>query len=520
MSSKETVKTLHPLEIKLLHVIQGKSFDIAGISTEIDLNEAQTRSGVNWLEGKGLIQKKDKFITKKYSITEKGKTYTHKTLLEISIHDYIKKNDLVNINDLMSNLDYDRKDIGSSFGFLKKNNEIRQNKDGSLEIDDSFNMKYYEASASLLMRFKEKNEILEGELNATEKEVLNYASQIQLYKGFYKCKESETFSYQITPEGKRVREILIKDQISGDEISQITPEILKEKKWKEKRFREYNINLPSPHILIGKKHPYREFLDFLKYKFVGLGFKEMRGSLVETEFWNMDALYMPQTHPARDIHDEYLIKDPPYAKSVKEPYFSDVAKTHEDGGKTHSRGWGYTFNRQKAKQLILRSQGTVLSARTLADKPLIPGKYFSIARCFRYDKVDSTHLADFFQMEGIVLSEDADFSTLLGLLKLFAEEITMAKEIKYVPGYFPFTEPSVEVHIKHPELGWYELGGSGIFRPEVTQPLGVNVPVLAWGLGVDRMAMMALGFNDIRDLFSRDLDLIRDTKMEMSYAKD
>ena len=205
--------------------------------------------------------------------------------------------------------------------------------------------------------------------------------------------------------------------------------------------------------MIGKKHPYREFLDFLKYKFVSLGFREMRGSLVETEFWNMDALYMPQTHPARNIHDIYFVKEPRYAENVDEPFFSNVARTHEDGDKTNSRGWGYKFNREKAKQLILRSQGTVLSARTLADKPMIPGRYFSIARCFRYDKVDATHLADFYQAEGIVISENADFSTLLGLLKLFAEEIARANEIKYVPGYFPFTEPSVEVHIKHPRKG-------------------------------------------------------------------
>ena len=239
----------------------------------------------------------------------------------------------------------------------------------------------------------------------------------------------------------------------------------------------------------------------------------MRGGLVETEFWNMDALYMPQTHPARDIHDVYFIKDPKFAQEIEQPYFTNVAKTHEDGGKTSSKGWEYKFDKNKARQLILRSQGTVLSARMLASGPEIPGKYFAIARCFRYDKVDATHLADFFQVEGIVLSKHANFKTLLGLLTLFAREIARAEQIKFAPAYFPFTEPSVEIHIKHPKLGWYELGGAGIFRPEVTIPLGVNVPVLAWGLGVDRMAMMAMGINDIRELFSRDLDFIRSSRM-------
>jgi len=159
--------------------------------------------------------------------------------------------------------------------------------------------------------------------------------------------------------------------------------------------------------------------------------------------------------------------------------------------------------------LILRSQGTTISARILAGAPKIPGKYFSIARCFRYDTVDATHAPDFYQIEGIVLGEEINFKTLLGLLKLLGEEVAMVKEFRFLPAYFPFTEPSVELHGKHPRLGWMELGGAGIFRPEVTIPLGVKVPVIAWGLGLDRMAMVALEINDIRDLFSRDLDFIR-----------
>jgi phenylalanyl-tRNA synthetase alpha chain len=132
-----------------------------------------------------------------------------------------------------------------------------------------------------------------------------------------------------------------------------------------------------------------------------------------------------------------------------------------------------------------------------------------VVRCFRYDKVDATHLADFYQTEGIALGERVNLKTLLGLLKMFAVEVAGAEEFKFVPGYFPFTEPSVEIHIRHPELGWFELGGSGIFRPEVTRPLGIEVPVAAWGLGIDRMALVALGLNDLRDLFAADIEQVR-----------
>jgi phenylalanyl-tRNA synthetase alpha chain len=217
---------------------------------------------------------------------------------------------------------------------------------------------------------------------------------------------------------------------------------------------------------------------------------------------------MPQFHSARDIHDVYHIKEPTHAEKIEQPYLDRVAEAHQNGGSSGSKGWGYTFDRDFTRRLILRSQGTVLSAKQLKQAK-IPGKYFGIARCFRYDQVDATHLSDFYQTEGIVLGKDVNLRNLLGMLKMFAEELAGATEVKYVPGYFPFTEPSVEVHIKHPELGWFELGGSGIFRPEVTRPQGIDVPVLAWGLGIDRMALMHLGLNDLRELFSTNIENVR-----------
>jgi phenylalanyl-tRNA synthetase alpha chain len=266
--------------------------------------------------------------------------------------------------------------------------------------------------------------------------------------------------------------------------------------------------VPPSRVLPGRGNPYCTFLARLKDKLASLGFEEFDGPLVETDFWNCDALFMPQFHSARDIHDVYHVKEPSRARSIEQPYLDQVAATHENGWKTGSRGWGYGFDRDFTRRLVLRSQGTVLSAKTLPHAR-IPGKYFGVVRCFRYDKVDATHLADFYQTEGIVLGEEVNLRTLLGLLKMFAEEVAGAKEVKYVPGFFPYTEPSVEVHIKHPTLGWFELGGSGIFRPEVTEPLGVKVPVLAWGLGIDRMAMMSTGIKDIRELFTPEIESVR-----------
>jgi len=296
---------------------------------------------------------------------------------------------------------------------------------------------------------------------------------------------------------------------AGRIAGRLTPAMLADGSWRGLRFRRYEMDIPAARIHSGRLHPYRVFLDSVRRKFLALGFSEMRGSIAESEFWNNDALFMPQFHPARDIHDAYFLDTGGRRFAPAADILAKVASAHRDGGDTGSRGWSYDYDESRAGLPILRSQGTALSARWMASSPSVPGKYFAIARCFRYDQVDATHLPDFFQVEGIVLGEDINLRHLVGLLRLFAERIAGATEHKLYPGYFPFTEPSVEMHIRHPSIGWMEMGGAGLFRPEVTKPLGVEVPVIAWGLGLDRMAMTAMGLADIRDLMTDDLGRLR-----------
>jgi phenylalanyl-tRNA synthetase alpha chain len=265
----------------------------------------------------------------------------------------------------------------------------------------------------------------------------------------------------------------------------------------------------------GKKHPYLRFLDEVKNKLVTLGFKEMTGTSVETSFFNFDALYTPQDHPAREIFDIYFVKSPRYGDiGTGRQVLLKVKRTHENGWKTGSTGWRYKYSVREAKRLILRGHGTCLSARTLLSNNLeIPGKYFSFARCYRPEVLDKTHLTEFNQVEGIVVDENLTLRDLLGILKTFAVEIAGAEKIKLKPDYYPFTEPSVELSAYMNGCGWIEFGGSGIFRPEVTMPLGIKVPVIAWGLGIDRLFMMKAGIDDIRDIFAKDLDLLRRAKV-------
>ena len=313
---------------------------------------------------------------------------------------------------------------------------------------------------------------------------------------------------EITPLGQQV---VRKGTLAAEEVTQLTPELIITGKWRTKKLQKYNIIAPVAKTWPGKKHPYLSFLEEVRAKLVTLGFKEMTGTNVETSFFNFDALYTPQDHPAREIFGIYLVKAPEFGDiSAYKTAMKRVKATHENGWRTGSTGWGYKYSVQEAKRLILRGHGTCLSARTLLSKDLkIPSRYFSIARCYRPEVVDKTHLSEFNQVEGIVVDKKLTLRDLLGVLAKFAVEIAGADKVRFKPDYFPFTEPSVELSAYKEGYGWVEFGGSGIFRPEVTLPLGIKVPVIAWGLGVDRLFMMRADVEDIRSIFSQDLDWLR-----------
>ena len=295
------------------------------------------------------------------------------------------------------------------------------------------------------------------------------------------------------------------------EVTQLTPQLIISGKWRKAKLQKYNVKASVAKTWPGKKHPYLQFLDEVKEKLVTLGFKEMRGPTVETSFFNFDALYTPQDHPAREIFGIYFVKRPKYGSLDVYKHIADKVKnTHEDGWKTGSTGWRYKYSVKEAKRLILRGHGTCQSVRMLLSKYLeIPGRYFSIVRCYRPEVVDKTHLTEFNQIEGIVIDENLTLRDLLGVLEKFAIEIAGADKVKFRPDYFPFTEPSVELSAYKKGYGWIEFGGSGIFRPEVTMPLGIKLPVIAWGLGIDRLFMLKAGIEDIRYIFAQDLDWIR-----------
>jgi phenylalanyl-tRNA synthetase alpha chain len=515
------IERLHPLEHKVLLSFQhGRTLSASELMEASALDESRLDMASGWLQPKGLLEVLDESVTSLVSLTETGREYLEKGTPEMRIINALRDGARLTVKDIIQTWEIDPSEVSSAVGALKEAKVLQIAQGGVLALIEGADITTYEFLPGLIKTVAGKDQSDLTSFSDDQQAAIsaNFHKRGKA-KGLFRVSEKKNRTYTLTADGQALLDLIRERGVVADEASALTPEMLKQGTWKNRKFRAYNIALNPPRQSIGRAHPYKEFLDFVKYKFVGMGFEEMRGQLVENEFWDMDALYMPQFHPARNIHDVYFVKEPSLCREIEAPFGKKVAAAHRDGGKTGSTGWRYPFDIERAKRLILRSQGTAVSARTLASGPKVPGKYFSIARCFRYDSVDATHAPDFYQVEGIVLGEDINFKALLGLLKLFGQEIARAGEFQFRPAYFPFTEPSVELHVKHSDLGWMELGGAGIFRPEVTRPLGVEVPVIAWGLGLDRMAMVALGIRDIRDLFSRDLDFIRTKKIQLGYKE-
>ncbi len=282
--------------------------------------------------------------------------------------------------------------------------------------------------------------------------------------------------------------------------------------WRKVKLLEYDVASSPPAVYPGKRHFYIDFIEEARKILLAMGFEESEGPFVETEFWNFDVLFQAQDHPAREIHDSYMLKVPKIGVIENKELMERVKKTHEDGWTTGSRGWGYKWSPDITRRLVLRTQTTAVSMRYLNKNKKPPIKMFCLSKVFRPDVLDAKHSMEFTQLEGIVGDKKITLRHLLGLLQKFAAGLGLG-EVKFRPGYFPFTEPSVESFVKHPKLGWVEFVGAGMFRPEVLEPLEIKFPVIAWGIGLDRLAMIGLGIDDIRELYSKRLEMLRDRKL-------
>ena len=461
-------------EVKILEYLKKVREDTAeNISKQLNIPLDTVFSVSQLLKEKGYISIEEKKIIK-YELTEEGKERLQKGLPEEILIDILDGKE-AKIQDIRNKLG---KDFEIAIGWGKRKGLIKIEKDTLIPL-----VKHYEA--------KEEKEALLNPENAS-----NEILQELLYRKLLIKREEKIFQLKLIKGEVEIRPI----------ITFLTPELLASGEWRKYILREYNVEAYPPFYPIGRKHFFREFLERLKDVMRELGFKEYYSDYIEIEFYNFDLLFQAQDHPAREIHDSFSISGE--GKLLDEKLVEKIKEMHENG-------WKYKWDKKIATRLVLRSQTTATTARILASKPTPPLRAFTIGKVFRPDSIDATHLIEFHQLDGLVVEDSFTFRDLLGTLKEIFNRIGI-KELKFKPAYFPFTEPSVEVYGKIEGLGWVEMCGAGLLRPEILKAVEVNSSAGAWGIGIDRLAMLLFGLKDIRLLYSNDVEYLRSKKVDIN----
>ncbi len=302
-------------------------------------------------------------------------------------------------------------------------------------------------------------------------------------------------------------------------VGRITPELLTSGGWQDASFREYNVEAAADHDPPGRMHILRAIAERVKEVLVGMGFQEMQGPHVDADFWINDCLFMPQDHPARTHWDRFALSVPERIDSLPDELLRRVEQAHKEGVGEDGEGYHSPWDEDFARALALRGHTTSLSTRYLSGTAIgaiePPARFFSVEKAYRNDTLDATHLLEFFQIEGWVMAEELSVRDLMGTFKEFYAQFGI-EDIEFKPHYNPYTEPSFELFGEHPETGeLIEIGNSGLFREEMLQPLGVEADVMAWGLALERLAMLLTGADDIRDLHGTlvDIDFLRNAEV-------
>ena len=255
-------------------------------------------------------------------------------------------------------------------------------------------------------------------------------------------------------------------------------------------------------VYAARTHPLKDTIDEIREIFVKLGFSEIQGALAQSSFWNFDALFTPQDHPARELQDTFYIENLKSQKHANSTQIKQVSKSH-------SHNWNYDWKLSESQKMVLRTHTTCVTIKYLAEQKPDEARIFSLGRVFRNEKVSYKHLVEFNQIEGIVIGNNTTLRDLMGIQKEFYKQLGLTK-IKFWPTFFPYTEPSLQTMVYNEKLGkWIELFGMGIFRPEVTKPLGIDKPVLAWGGGIERIAMLKYELDDVREFYNNNLNWLR-----------
>ncbi|MBN1824726.1 MAG: phenylalanine--tRNA ligase subunit alpha [Candidatus Eisenbacteria bacterium] len=428
-------------------------------------------------------------------------------LPELRVHRILVEEGPLPVTEIAARLGMAPGEAGKLLRFLFSKKLARKEK-GALAPDPDAAAEGF-ADAELLERFRGRGEA-PLELLGAEAERLREALGDLKAREFVKVRARTRRRLALTGEGRA----LLKAGVDAlDERNQLDPELLVDGAWRKVAFRPYDVTVEAAPVHPAKAHPFRRILEEARRAFLHLGFQEIRGSCVESAFWDFDALFQPQDHPAREMQDTFYVDRPPRFPLPERELVEKVRAIHENGGGTGSIGWRYEWDEETARRVVLRTHTTAATVAALREDPRPPRKVFLVGRVFRREKIDYKHLPEFYQVDGIIVDEKASLSTLLGTLAEFYRQMGFER-IRFRPDYFPYTEPSVGVFVRDEERGdWFELGGAGVFRPEVTAPYGCATPVLAWGLGLERLAMRRFGITDIRKLYWSDIRWLEETPL-------
>ena len=494
------MKPLHPLEKKLLScLISGESI-LEELAKNSSITLDQARRALEWLKTKKYVITEDN-ITTIISLGSEGKQAAKQGLPERILVNSFSNNKSLEINNLRHAYSFEPNTFSTALGKAKNLGWIKVISNNNQVNVELLNVQQITNEEKLLNELQSNS----MPLSDIEPSLIEALKLLTKRPGYIITKTSKEVLVKSTDEG-----IEVLSNQKDEEVDLLTTDDIITQQWKSLKLRSIDVEAPPPLIYPGKKHLVQDFIDEAREIFTTLGFEEIEGPISQMSFWNFDALFTPQDHPAREMQDTFYLEDITSNNVINQEILQNVKEVHKNGGKTGSKGWGGTWNDSISKQSVLRTHTTALTVRYLAEFKPEESKIFSIGKIFRNEKLSYKHLAEFHQYEGIVVDKNVTIRDLMGLMSIFYKRLGF-KKIKFWPTFFPYTEPSLQAMVYHDSIGkWIELCGMGIFRPEVTIPLGVTNPVLAWGGGLERLIMLRYNLTDIRQLYRNNLDWIRE----------
>jgi phenylalanyl-tRNA synthetase alpha chain len=489
-----TPPAFHPIEVSILNSLSNNDHVGAhSLAANTGLSIDQIRRGIEWLKFKYLISIEES-STQRVFLASEGMKAAKKGLPERRLVNSLKEGKIT-ISEVLASGAIKNEEINAAIAGARRNQWIQL-------VEGKMVPTTLTAKKSPEETFIENIKRGGVEISNVTEEERHVLELLKKRPNYIEIKEEKESRISLTDAAKQIIPRLNQEKKVE---RRLTTELITSGKWKETNFSALDVEAPARVIYPGRRHPLIEIIEEIKEIFIGLGFSEIEGPIIQSGFWNFDALFTPQDHPAREMQDTFYVSAAQIQPSPIPASKDQISRI----SRVHKKRWNRQWDVQEAQRLVLRTHTTPVTVQHLAKVKSHVGRFFSVGRVFRNEKVSFKHLVEFHQVEGVSTSEEASLRDLMGFQKEFYAKMGI-KRIKFWPTFFPYTEPSLQSMIYNEKLEkWVELFGMGIFRPEVTKPLGIKNPVLAWGGGIERIAMLRFGLDDVRELYGNKLAWLR-----------